>query len=280
MARFELNEIEAGLNTYFLGKSGNNALFEELKSTNDHAIELARQGGAEGIIVLARQQSGGRGRQGRSWISAKDSGIFLSLLLRPTLDQSILPLISFAGGVAACQAIEQVAGVKIGLKWVNDLVYNGKKLGGILAEVPGTQEEQRQQGQLILPPAVILGFGINLNVDSEQLPDELKDHVESLDKVSGKTVDANALISELCNAFEEQYNHLRHGFQELVLSQWKNYSVTLGKRIIATIGNEKLEGLAEDLSESGALVLKLDSGQTRQLHAGEISIRLDDGRYA
>jgi len=269
------------LNTNFIARSGKNELWDEIASTNDRAIQLAREGAAEGIMVLARQQTGGRGRQGRAWVSPKDSGIFISFVLRPTLDPAVLPLISFAGGVAAAQAIERVTGLRIGLKWVNDLIYGGKKLGGILAEMPGSQANTEKAGSgWILPPAVILGLGINLSLTNDDVTEDLLGKVVSLDHLLGTSIDADHLVSELCSRLEDQYNHLRHSGHELVLDEWKNYSQTLGKRIRTRVQDEDLEGVAEDLNESGALILRLDNGENRLLHAGEITIRLEDGRYA
>ncbi|MBX9721214.1 MAG: biotin--[acetyl-CoA-carboxylase] ligase [Candidatus Obscuribacterales bacterium] len=281
MQRFDFASIEAGLDTYIIGKAGKNELWDEIGSTNDRAIELAQNAAPEGVIVLARMQNGGRGRLGRSWLSVKDAGIFLSIILRPPLDQSVLPLISFVAGVAAAEAIENTVGMKIGLKWVNDLVYEGKKIGGILAEMPAARQANTERGDgVILPPAVILGMGINLALSADLIPEELIGKVESLDNICGKKIDANYLLSEFCNSLENQYKHLLHSAPELVLEQWKKYSATLGKRIKAQVGNIELEGIAEDLSDSGALVLRLDNGQERLLHAGEITIRLEDGRYA
>ena len=281
MSRFDISSIEAGLNTYIVGKSGNNEFWDEIVSTNDRAIELAREGAPEGVIVIARQQSAGRGRQGRSWVSPKDAGIFVSVVLRPVIDMSSLPLLSFAGGVAAAQAIESVAGLRIGLKWVNDLVYEGKKLGGILAEVPGSEQPAKHSKDgWMLPPAVIIGFGINLCMPTDNLPEELKERVVSLDEINGSPVNANHLASELCNFFEEQYNNLRYNAGEIVLNDWKSWSVTLGKRVKASCGNEKWEGTAIGITESGALLLQTDDGKEQILHAGELSIRLEDGRYA
>lgn len=280
-SRFDISLIEAGLDTQIIGRTGKNELFDEIVSTNDRAIELARSGAPEGVLVLARQQMGGRGRQGRSWLSPPDSGVFMSLILRPTLEFSALPLFSFAAGVAAAEAVERAAGVKIALKWVNDLVAGDKKAGGILAEMPGVLKTAVNHSDgWILPPAVILGIGINLSVGDEDLPDELKGRVASLDALSGAEVDANYLVSEICNSLEAQYNHLRYGASECVLAEWKKRSATLGKRVRAFCGNEHLEGIAVDIAESGALILRMDSGEIRELYAGEVSIRLNDGRYA
>ena len=280
-ARFDLGTIEAGLSTLVIARGGHNELWQEIASTNDRSIQLAGQGAAEGVMVLARRQTNGRGRQGRSWVSPQDSGIFVSFILRPQLKPHQLPLISFAAGVAAAQAIDRVTGIKIGLKWVNDLVYNGKKLGGILAEVPGSQEKTEKAGDNgLLKPAVILGLGINLSLREDDVPDDLSGKVSCLDSLLGTQVNANQLISELCSTLEEQYNHLCCKGHELVLQQWKKHSATLGKRIKARAGNAELEGIACNLAESGALILRLDSGENCLLQAGEITIRLDDGSYA
>lgn len=281
MACLDLKIIEAGLTTYVLAKTKANEFWDEVSSTNDRAIQLARSGAAEGVMVLARQQSGGRGRQGNKWVSPRDSGIFVSFVLRPTLDQTMIPLISFAAGVAAVEAIERVCGLRIGLKWVNDLVYNGKKLGGILAEIPGGQQNKGADSeQKISASAVVLGMGINLSLTADDIPPDLRGKVESLNQLLSMPVNANLLVSELCNALENQYNYLNHSRSELVLAEWKKYCQTLGKRVKAKVGNTELEGLAEDIAESGALKLRLDTGEFRLLHAGEITIRLEDGRYA
>jgi BirA family transcriptional regulator, biotin operon repressor / biotin---[acetyl-CoA-carboxylase] ligase len=281
MARLQLSSIEASMNTRFVGRAGGNELWTEIGSTNDRACELALAGAAEGVMVLARRQTGGRGRQGKSWISPLDAGIFVSFVLRPPLDPAVLPLVSFAAGVAAVEAIERLSGLAVGLKWVNDLVCDSRKLGGILVEFPGGQAGAAvvSSGE-ILPPAVICGLGINLNLSDSDLSADLAARVCSIDQLCGKPVDANLLVAELCSTLEDEYNHLRHGGHELVLSQWKKHSQTLGKRIKALCGQEELEGTAVDLSDAGALILRMDSGETRLLHAGEITIRLADGRYA
>lgn len=280
MARFDLAAIEAQLDTYFIGKNDANETWDEIGSTNNRAIELALAAAPEGVFVLARKQSGGRGRQGRTWVSPEDSGIFISIILRPTLAPSELPLISLAAGVAAAKAIESVCQIRIGLKWVNDLVFAGKKIGGILAEAPGAETGQMTASGWLLPPAVIVGMGVNLNLMQDEIPAELKDKVDSLDAICQQTVDANLLIAQILYFLEDSYNNLRHGFPEILIQDWKSYSQTLGKRVKATLGDELIEGFAEDIAATGALVLKLDDGSKRLLHAGEITIRLADGSYA
>lgn len=296
---FNLQEIENNLCTNKLGRSSiPNELWDEIGSTNDRAIELAKEGTEEGVFIIARSQSGGRGRQGRTWVSPPDSGIFMSILLRPKLSPSDLPLISLATGVAVSEALESRCGINAGLKWVNDIVVSGKKLGGILAEVPGsgsagsthihpplstpahTRRESDPQERKLLPAAVIVGIGINLFHERETLPDELKDRITSVKDHSTIKTDANKVVAEILNCLERQYNNLLHGAPELVLAEWKNRSITLGKKVRATIRDDTVEGNAIDLTENGALILRLDNGETQILHGGEITIRLADGDYA
>lgn len=297
---FNLQEIEKNLCTNKLGKALiPNELWDEIGSTNDRAIELAKEGAGEGVLIIARSQLGGRGRQGRTWVSAPDAGIFMSMLLRPKLSPADLPLISLATGVAVSEALESTCGIKAGLKWVNDIVVAGKKLGGILAEMPGSrradvsENESRRNTMAggaatgsngaerkILPAAVIVGIGINLFHESESLPDEMKDRVTSVREHSANEPDSNKLVAEILNCLESQYNNLLHGAPEFVLEEWKQRSITLGKRVRATIGDDTVEGNAIDITESGALIVQLDSGETQVLHAGEISLRLADGNYA
>lgn len=296
---FNLQEIENNLCTNKLGKSSiANELWDEIGSTNDRAIELAKEGTGEGVFIIARSQLGGRGRQGRTWVSPLDSGIFMSILLRPKLSPSDLPLISLATGVAVSEALESTCDIKAGLKWVNDIVVAGKKLGGILAEMPGSRRadssevdarrnlrgngvaNKNGEERKILPAAVIVGIGINLFHEKEGLPDELRDRITSIRDHSSNETNANKLVAEILNCLESQYNNLLHGAPEFVLEEWKQRSITLGKRVRATIGDDTIEGNAIDITESGALILQLDSGETQVLHAGEISIRLADGNYA
>ncbi len=296
---FNLQEIENNLCTNKLGKSSiPNELWDEIGSTNDRAIELAKDGTGEGVFIIARSQLGGRGRQGRKWVSPPDSGVFMSILLRPKLSPSDLPLISLATGVAVSEALESTCGIKAGLKWVNDIVVAGKKLGGILAEMPGSRRADASEvaagrtlrgnsvgtkngeERKILPAAVIVGIGINLFHEKGSLPDELKDRITSVKDHSSIETNANRLVAEILNCLESQYNNLLHGAPEFVLDEWKQRSITLGKRVRATIGDDTIEGNAIDITESGALILQLDSGETEVVHAGEISIRLADGNYA
>ncbi len=262
-----LDVIETSLTTKIIGKApgAKNELWPEIGSTNTRAAALAAEGCPEGVIVLARQQTAGRGRLGRAWISPPDAGIAFSVILRPQLELSRLPLITLATGVAVAQAIEASIGVRPGLKWVNDLTLSGKKLGGILAEMPGQ--------------ALIIGIGINVRLEEADLPPELKDKVEWLERAVGRPVDPNLIVLELAHKLEAAYELLKEGQTKKIVSLWKDYSITLGQLIEASSNNQSIKGRAVDIADSGALIVEDESGKRTEIVAGEISIRLQNGDY-
>ena len=276
-----LEVIEASLSTKIIGRAqrldnlasenghssdlSKNELWDEIDSTNTRAAALAALGCPEGVMVIARQQTAGRGRLGRAWISPPDAGISFSVVLRPKIELSRLPLITLATGVAVAQAIEASVGVRPGLKWVNDLTLSGRKLGGILAEMPSQ--------------ALIIGIGINVRLKADELPAEMKDKVEWLERAVVGPVDPNLIVMELAHKLEAQYELLKAGKTEEILGLWRAYSVTLGQMIEARSANQVIKGKAIDIADSGALIVEAEDGSRTELVAGEISLRLQDGSY-
>jgi BirA family biotin operon repressor/biotin-[acetyl-CoA-carboxylase] ligase len=145
-------------------------------------------------------------------------------------------------------------------------VLGGRKLGGILAEMPGQ--------------ALIIGIGINLRFSQDDVPEDLKDKIEWLERAVGKPVDPNLIVLELAHKLEEAYQALLAGKVDEIVSAWKSYSVTIGQDIESRNGGQTIRGRAVDITTSGALVVQLEDGSTTELHAGEISIRNQDGSYA
>lgn len=243
-----------------------NEIWNEIDSTNTRALELAADGAPHGLVVAARQQTAGRGRQGKTWVSPLDAGLYISFLLRPQVELTQIPLISLATGAAVARALRSACGIQVGLKWVNDIVYDGKKLGGILAEMPNRN-------------TLVVGIGINLRDLHEQMPDELKGRSVSVEEIVGSPVSANQVAANLMLELEHAYSLLEAGEKTQIVELWKVHAVTLGKVIRAHVGNEVIEGLAKDIAVDGSLILETLAGD-RRLHAGEISIRLKDGSYA
>lgn len=219
--------------------------------------------------MFARQQTAGRGRLGRQWVSPPDSGLYMSILLRPEQKVGELPVITLGIGVAAAKAIFATTGLRIGLKWVNDLIYDGKKLGGILAEIP-TSDRNRSP--------LVIGIGINTTFQADSIPEELKDKLYWLEAAAGTEVDTTALAAELCFQIEAVYNSMKNGDIEKILDEWRLYSITLGQEIICTTASREVRGIALDVSRSGALIVQTSSGR-EELLGGEISIRTAHGSY-
>ncbi len=267
MPTLDLDQIEKQLSTSFIGRSKQpNELWPTLPSTNQRALDLAQQGAVEGVIVLAREQTAGRGRHGRVWQSPPDAGIYMSVLLAKP--KHSLPLLTMACGVAVADAIEAVAGLTVGLKWVNDLIFNKRKLGGILAETSG-----------VSPDYVVLGIGINTNLDPANLPLELRDKIESLEQITKVAIDQNLLVCQIALHLENAYHLLTDGDQSLILQSWRSRSVTLGENVIAQVGTRRIEGRAIDITESGALLVKTTTGRIEELIAGEVQVQLANGAY-
>lgn len=257
-------EIQSDLNTTFLGKEIH--VFQELGSTNDLAKELALQGAPSGTAVLANRQTKGRGRMGRPFVSPPGVGIYLSILLRPTLPPFRLPIITLASGVAVAKAIWKVTQLKISLKWPNDLLLKEKKAGGILTE--GKIEDNKMS-------FLVIGIGLNVNTEMSQFPDDLLPLVTSLRIEKGQLCSRVDIVREILRQMEETYLQLETGQEEAILKDWSAISATLGKWIRVSSPTGLMEGLAERVDEKGALILQKKDGETVRVTAGEVTILKD-----
>lgn len=271
-----LERVQALLKTRLVGRAGErqNELWESIDSTNSRACEIAREGAPAGVIVLAREQTAGRGRLGRQWLSQRDAGLYMSFLLRPRQKGQELCLFTIATGVAVSEALEEATHIKVGLKWVNDLIVDGRKLGGILAEMPaGTAVDG-------LNSALVIGIGININADYASVPDELRTKLISLKMAGVSSLDANSIAAAIANQLERKLTMLENGQHEALVDQWRNKSITLGKEVQTVVNGRELHGIARDITLDGALLIEKADGDRVMLHAGEVSIRNADGSYA
>lgn len=270
--RISLSSLESLLNTKSIAQPVKSKveIWDQIDSTNTRAIALGTEGAESGTLVIAREQTAGRGRRGRQWTSPPDSGIYASFLLRPPIAQmDKLSAITLGAGVAVAEAVEKATGIRVGLKWVNDLVLDGKKLGGILAEM------STKDGIV----ALVIGIGINVAMDAAEVPEELQNRMTWLEAATKHPVDANLVLAELCLSLERVYDAMLDNRTESILDEWRTRSVTLGKQVRATSGTNEFEGTARDITQSGSLLLRLASGEDKELHAGEITIRSADGSY-
>ena len=233
--------------------------FDSIESTNTEAANQARQGADEGLCVIARQQSAGRGRHGRTWVSETDAGLYFSIVLRPTIEMRYLPLITLMTGIAVHDTLKEF-GIKPDIKWVNDVLVGEKKICGILAETVETQKGL----------AVIVGTGINLN--SSNLPDEIAATATSIQTETGKTIEPNDLAETLTHYLSYFYGILNEdGGTHEILRHWQQRSTYFsGKYVRITLSDGILEGITDGLEENGALRVKTTNGLITIVQAGDV----------
>lgn len=234
---------------------------EVLDSTNTFAKELARQGAPEGTVVIARSQRAGRGRLGRCFHSPEGTGLYFSLILRPGCPADRLMHLTCAAALAACNAVAHTCGLRPGIKWINDLTVEGKKLGGILTELGFGSD-----GNVAY---AIIGIGINCRLQTP--PSEIKSLACSLSDFTAAT-DIPPLAAALMVELEKINRHLLSD-RARIMERYRQGCVTVGRqvRIIFPTGTET--GTAEWVHDDGSLQVCLDSGQRKHINAGEVSVR-------
>lgn len=254
-------EIKSRLAASMLGKEI--YYFAKVTSTNTEAKKLAASGCPEGTVVLAEEQQGGRGRISRAWFSPPDKGIWLSVVLRPALSPYDIAKCTLLAAVAVYKAILRVSGVRTGIKWPNDILYQGKKLVGILTELNAEVDAVNY---------IVIGIGINVNIQSEEFPPELKSIATSVMAAAGKSISRLELTCAVLEELEKCYQEvLQHGFGA-ILKEWRSYSATLGHEVSVSGPNASFTGIALDIAEDGALLVKT-ADKVERVVAGDISIR-------
>jgi BirA family biotin operon repressor/biotin-[acetyl-CoA-carboxylase] ligase len=235
--------------------------FDSLPSTNTEAARQAALGAPEGLCIVAREQTAGRGRRERVWVSPKDAGLYLSVVLRPALEARLWPLITLAAALAVRDALLEACGLEADIKWPNDLLAGGRKLCGILAE---TAEGARAR-------AVVLGVGVNLRRGS--FPPELSDTATSVEEQTGRAPDAERLLETLMRAFARRYETLHtHDGAEETLRDWQRHSTYAhGRRVRVALAEETFEGTTRGLDPDGALRVETDTGETKTVTAGDVT---------
>lgn len=253
-------EVRPLLNTHDVGQALH--WYEEVGSTNDVAKELADEGALHGEVVIAERQSAGRGRRGRSWSSPPRKNLYLSVVLRPDLPPARAPEVTLLAAVAVCQAVRRAGVASAAIKWPNDVLASGRKLAGVLTEMAA--EVERVQW-------LVVGIGVNVNAAAGDFPDELRELATSLLIERGDPVPRALFAAALLTALEEWLDrHAAEGFAP-VRAAWREMSDTLGREVRVRVGSADLVGLAEDVDETGALLVRTASGLERVV-AGDVEM--------
>lgn len=255
-------EVRSHLPTRFVGKHVH--YFDVVSSTMNMAMELGMNGAPEGTIVVAETQTKGRGRLGRSWVSPKHRGIYMSLILRPNLPPAIAPLLTLLVGVSACEAIKDFTGLDAQIKWPNDVFMHNKKVGGILTELNAEMDATR-----------FVSIGIGLNVNHDKKIESL--HATSLKEQKKEDIDRIGLLQELLCKIEANYILFcrpdSSGWKKrssVIIEKWRQYSLTLGKRVRIAFQKAHLEGEAVDIDVDGGLLIRTDSGTVEKVMSGDV----------
>ena len=262
MINLNQEDIQSYLTTSILGRII--ICLDMIDSTNSEARRRATEA-AEGTIILSEEQTAGRGRQGRQWISPRGKGIWLSLILKPEIKAHKVPQITQIAAAALCLTLEQKGIAKVEIKWPNDILVNGRKLSGILTEM-------QSRGSIV--DHVVLGIGLNVNMDHQDFPEELQYQATSLLLETGQVWERSQLIADIINAFEPLYNqYVRYGDLSPILDICRERSALIGRHIL--IHEKGLERQAEvlDLGPEGELVVRMADGEKRSIVSGEVSVR-------
>ena len=238
--------------------------FDTIDSTNDEARTMAKNGAPHGTVLIARHQSGGHGRRGRSFHSPAGSGIYLSVLLRPNCFPTELMHLTCAAAVAMCDAVEKAVGFRPGIKWTNDLVFGKRKIGGILTELGFTP--------IGLVDYAIIGIGINCTQMESDFPEDIRSIATSLAMCSGEPIDPSTVAAAMVQALFAMDQQLLTGKQQ-ILTRYRTDCITLGQEVVVIRGDEKRYGMARGIDSDGALLVDFQSGILEAVSSGEVSVR-------
>ena len=231
--------------------------FESLPSTNTELAQRASEGAAEGLAIVADEQTAGRGRLQRAWSSPKGPGLYLSILLRPAIPQNYWPLITFIAALAVGDALREAAGVRTDIKWPNDLLSGERKICGILAEAIDTPAGR----------AVILGIGINLTENA--YPPEIANVATSVSEAAGMEADREQILAALSDTLSRWYARLEEPGQ--IIDAWSNRSsYAIGKLVQVSNGDDVWQGTTCGVEPDGALRLRTSSGEIKLVRAGDV----------
>ena len=253
-------EIASVLHTETLGKKV--VYFESTPSTNEEAKKIAREGAEEGTIVVAEEQTTGRGRLTRHFYSPFAKGIWFSVIFRPTFFPMEASKSTLLAAVGVCRGIRRLGLADAGIKWPNDILYHGKKLVGMLCEMSASMEKIDY---------IIMGIGINTGMKEKEFPEDFRGHATSFLN-EGVNVSRRDLLAAV---LEAEYKLAQtEGFGR-VLDDWRKLSVTLGEEVRVIFGNDNYTGKAVDIDDDGCLLV--DTGrEVRRVMAGDVSIRPAD----
>lgn len=269
---YMLNNMEDKLNLGELmallpaERSENIVCLNTVDSTNNYLRTMAQNGAPDGTIVVSNEQTKGKGRLGRSFSSPSDSGVYFSILMRPGSIPAQTASITAWVAVAMCNAIEAVSGVRPGIKWVNDLVINGKKVCGILTEMSVETESGCVQ-------YLIIGIGINVNEQENDFPEDIRNIAGSLAIETGRKVNRAALVCHMIESLDKLRCGDWPGNKKAYLEAYRNNCITIGREVRVLRNGSDTKGYALDIDDDFGIIIKFDDGRCETFTSGEVSVR-------
>lgn len=253
------NTLQWGLNTKWIGKTLIHK--QTTASTQIIAHEAAREGAKHGTIVIADEQTNGKGRMERTWYSTKDKGIWLSIILRPAILPYLAPQLTLLTATVLADAIHTFTNALPCIKWPNDILINNKKTAGILTEMQAEQDQIQY---------VVIGIGINVNQKEEDLPVDIQNKATSLRIETNHQWPIKDLIQKILVTFEEKYDsYMKNGFPE-VKHKWESFGFKIGEKITVKTMRDRWETIFLGIASDGALLTKTAEGKSKKLYSAEI----------
>jgi BirA family biotin operon repressor/biotin-[acetyl-CoA-carboxylase] ligase len=253
------SEIKPILETKWLGKTIHH--FHSLDSTNSEAYQLALNGAKEGEVVIAECQKKGRGRMGRQWFSPPFLNLYLSVILRPKISPHQASLITLMAAVATAEAIRKFSGLLPLIKWPNDILLRDRKVAGLLNEIHSEMDRIH---------FVILGMGVNLNMDERMFSKEIRTVATSLKIEMGQAISRKVFLQSLLQELEKWYTIFIKEGSAFILKAWRDRAHIKGRRVKVNSFGEKLVGVAVDVDSDGALILETEEGKRKRVVAGDV----------
>lgn len=258
---FDRDALEKKLEGQLIGRRV--VCFDSVGSTNEVAKRFARSAASTGLVVIADQQTRGRGRLKRAWFSPRGAGLWFSIILRPSVHTDRAGLISILAATAVSQAVEAQLKIDVDHKWPNDLLIRGRKFSGILLESEYESNVLRY---------IVLGIGINANQSESDFPPELLTTATSLRLATGTRVDRETLLIKLLQEIEYQYQLFESRKYDKIVDDWKRKCMHFQQSVLLQHGSEKVPGICHDIDNYGRLVLRQESGRLIFVNSGEMSL--------
>ena len=254
--------VQSGLDTKIVGVE---MIHKDLvDSTNKLAKKLAYEGAADGTVIVAEEQTGGKGRLERKFFSPHGKGIYFSLILRPKCLPKDAPKFTLMAAVAVANAMQRFK-LPAQIKWPNDIMFDGRKVVGILTELSAQIEKVNY---------IVVGIGINVNIAYKDFPDDIKKVAASLSEINGKEISRIDFFRAVLEECDKLYTAINEEGFGKIFEQWKSFNITLGRKVkvISAETGESFFGIAEDIDDDGALIVSTENGR-QTLYAGDVSIR-------